>query len=60
MCTFKNPLIYFKTPKRLDVMQGYGTIAGFSVKTLGFYKMQGLFEKITNFYFLVICRKVRL
>jgi len=29
MFTFKTTLIYFKTSEHLDVMQGYGTIAGF-------------------------------
>ena len=39
MCAFKTTLIYLKIPESLDVMQGYGTIAGF-VNTLGFYKIR--------------------
>jgi len=41
MCTFKITLIHSKSPEHLDVMQGYGTIADFFVKILGFYKMWG-------------------
>jgi len=29
MCTSTTTLIYLKTQEHLDVMQGYGTIAGF-------------------------------